>query len=93
MMNCFLVTYDIPNDSRRVKVATALEGYGQRVQFSVFEIWVTGAMQRELRQTLEGLIDAEQDSVRLYQLCAACQGRVTVLGEGEPPAAPGVLII
>lgn len=92
-MNCFLVTYDIPHDGRRLKVATALEGYGQRVQYSVFEVWVTEPMQRELIQTLERLIESGEDSVRLYRLCAACQGQVTVLGQGDGPQAPGVLII
>lgn len=92
-MDCFLVTYDIPHDGRRLKVATVLEGYGQRVQFSVFEVWVTDAMRRELERALEALIDETEDSVRLYRLCAACQGRVTVLGQGTPPEAPGVLII
>lgn len=92
-MDCFLVTYDIPHDGRRLKIATLLEGYGQRVQFSVFEIWVTNAMQRELEQALKKIIDDEDDSVRFYRLCAACQGRVMILGRGEPPQAPGVLII
>lgn len=92
-MDCFLVTYDIPHDGRRLKIATLLEGYGQRVQFSVFEIWVTDAMQHELEQTLRKLIDAEEDSVRFYRLCASCQGRVMILGRGTPPEAPGVLII
>jgi len=92
-MDCYLVTYDIPHDGRRLKIATLLEGYGQRVQFSVFEIWVTGAMQRELEQALKKLIDEEDDSVRFYRLCAACQGRVKILGRGTPPQTPGVLIV
>lgn len=92
-MDCYLVTYDIPHDGRRLKIATLLEGYGQRVQFSVFEIWVTAAMQRELEQALKKLIDEEDDSVRFYRLCAACQGRVKILGRGTPPQTPGVLIV
>ncbi|MFW6359187.1 MAG: CRISPR-associated endonuclease Cas2, partial [Chroococcales cyanobacterium] len=36
-MLLYLVTYDIPCDKRRKKVADLLEGYGQRVQYSVFE--------------------------------------------------------
>jgi len=92
-MDVFLVTYDIPDDKRRTKIASALEDYGQRVQFSVFEVWLDAAMQHTLVARLEQLIDAEQDSVRLYHLCAVCQKRVQTLGQGEPPEPPGVIII
>ena len=93
-----LVTYDVslaqPGGARRLRrVARACQDYGQRVQFSVFEIWVTDAMQRELEQALKKLIDEEDDSVRFYRLCAACQGRVKILGRGTPPQTPGVLIV
>jgi len=67
-MDFYLVSYDIPNDRRRTKVASLLQDYGQRVQFSVFEVWLTQATQRELLGRLEKLIDAEEDSVRLYWL-------------------------
>jgi CRISPR-associated protein Cas2 len=36
-----LVTYDISDNKRRTKLATFLEGYGRRVQKSVFECWLT----------------------------------------------------
>ena len=35
-----LVVYDIPDDKRRTKLATFLEGYGRRVQYSVFECFM-----------------------------------------------------
>ena len=39
----YVVVYDIPNDKRRKKVSDLLEGYGQRVQYSVFECTLTQA--------------------------------------------------
>ncbi|NJN04871.1 MAG: CRISPR-associated endonuclease Cas2, partial [Leptolyngbyaceae cyanobacterium RM1_1_2] len=33
-----LVVYDISDDRRRTKLATFLEGYGRRVQYSVFDV-------------------------------------------------------
>lgn len=92
-MDFYLVSYDIPDDRRRTKVASLLQDYGQRVQFSVFEVWLTQAMQRELLTRLEKLINVDEDSVRLYWLCAACQKRVITLGQGKPPEPPGVIII
>lgn len=92
-MDCYLVAYDTPSDKRRNKVAALLQGYGQRVQFSVFEIWVDERAKRELIQKLQKLVSSEEDSVRLYFLCAACQKRVTIVGQGEPPQPPGAIII
>lgn len=92
-MDCYLVTYDIPDDRRRTKMANLLQDYGQRVQYSVFEVWLNDATQRELLARLKAILVEEDDSVRLYALCAACQKRVITLGQGTPPAAPGVVII
>lgn len=36
-----LVIYDIPDDKRRNKLATFLEGYGRRVQKSAFECFLS----------------------------------------------------
>ena len=33
----YAVAYDIPDDTRRVKLANLLKSYGERVQLSVFE--------------------------------------------------------
>ena len=92
-MDFFLITYDIPDDKRRTKTASLLQDYGERVQFSVFEVWLDEAMQRDLMSRLKKIIDDEEDSVRLYQLCASCQKQVMALGQGRLPEPPGVVII
>jgi len=92
-MDCYLASYDIPDHKRRLKVANLLEDYGQRVQLSVFEIWLDTQAQDELLEKLKAVISAEDDSVRLYRLCAVCQSKVITLGHGQPPQAPGLLII
>jgi CRISPR-associated protein Cas2 len=33
-----VVTYDVPDDKRRLKLAKLLEGYGRRVQYSCSHI-------------------------------------------------------
>ncbi len=92
-MDFYLVSYDIPDDKRRLKVANLLGDYGQRVQFSVFEVWLNDTLRQELLDKLKQRINAEEDSVRLYGLCAACQKKVTSLGQGTLPIAPGAVII
>ena len=61
-----LVTYDVslkqPGGVRRLRhVAKACRDFGQRVQFSVFEIEVDPAQWAALKARLEKLIDPEQD--------------------------------
>ena len=51
-MLLYVVTYDIPNDKRRKKVSDLLEGYGRRVQYSVFECLLTSAKYAELKHRL-----------------------------------------
>lgn len=92
-MDFTLVTYDIPDDRRRNKVADILQDYGQRVQFSVFEVWLNDGLRREMENRLKQIISEESDSIRLYRLCALCQSRVEALGQGQTPEAPGVIIV
>ncbi|MEG4633855.1 CRISPR-associated endonuclease Cas2 [Microcoleus sp. AR_TQ3_B6] len=36
-----VVVYDIPDDKRRVKLSNFLDGYGCRIQLSVFECFIS----------------------------------------------------
>jgi len=77
------VCYDIPDDRRRTKVMKTLEGYGRRVQYSVFECELRPADLEKLKARLKALIQAEQDDVRFYDLCETCQGKVITLGRAQ----------
>ena len=88
----YVFSYDVRDDKRRLRVARALEGYGERVQYSVFELWLTGAQLEALVGRLTKHLGAE-DSLRIYTLCAACAPRRRVLGTGRPTEEPGVLIL
>lgn len=39
-MSRYIAAYDISNDSSRVRVARLLEQFGERLQRSVFEVWL-----------------------------------------------------
>lgn len=80
-----LVSYDVSTvspdgDKRLRRVAKACRDWGQRVQFSVFEIEVDPAQWVQLRQRLCDLIDPAVDSLRFYQLGAKWEGRVEHVG-------------
>jgi CRISPR-associated protein Cas2 len=60
-----LITYDIANTKNRTKLSTLLEGFGLRVNFSVFELDIK---KKKLDQLLEGIkaLCGKHDSVRVY---------------------------
>lgn len=81
----YVITYDIPADQRRARVAKAIEGYGQRVQRSVFECDLTERQYAALRRRLAKLIRPDEgDSLRTYRLCAGCASVVEIVGDGPP---------
>lgn len=80
-----LVTYDVstidPAGQRRLRrVARACRDYGQRVQFSVFEIELDPTTWVGLRQRLIDTIDPATDSLRFYQLGAHWESKVEHIG-------------
>lgn len=69
----FLVTYDVntltKEGRRRLRhVAKICEGYGQRVQYSVFECSVTDIELERMKQRLVKIIEPDEDSLRFYRL-------------------------
>ncbi|NET73704.1 MAG: CRISPR-associated endonuclease Cas2 [Sphaerospermopsis sp. SIO1G2] len=65
-----IVSYDITNDKRRRKVCKTLEGYGYRVQYSVFECDLNRKQIKELKDRLRPYVRGrEMDSVRFYPFC------------------------
>ncbi len=68
-----LVTYDVntltrAGRARLRKVAKICQGYGQRVQFSVFECSVNEAQKERLLARLDNVIVPGEDSLRVYTL-------------------------
>ena len=92
-MHTVVVANDITTDSRRAEVARVLEGYGQRVQYSVFECRLDGRSHAELSNELRALIDESDDSIRYYPLCARCQTRADIQGRGIIVDDPSIVII
>lgn len=81
---CYVVAYDISSDKRRTKVHDILLAYGEWTQYSLFECFLTRKQLILLRSKLAPYLDAAEDSVRFYPLCANCVSRVETVG-GAPP--------
>jgi len=93
-----LVSYDVSTTSasgqkRLRRIAKACRDYGQRVQYSVFEIEVDFAQWTFLKSKLCGLIDPEQDSLRFYYLGKSWQTKVEHVGAKAVLDLNGPLII
>lgn len=88
-----VVVYDIPNDKRRTKLATFLEGYGRRVQYSVFECFLSLAGMRELHDKLMRRVKLEEDNIRLYWLSADAVSRVLTIGSSPPEEPPDYYVV
>lgn len=92
-----LVSYDVattdPGGPGRLRrVAKACRDYGQRVQYSVFEIELEPAQWVLLRQRLCDLIDPACDSLRFYLLGAHWRSRVEHVGAKPTVDLSGPLV-
>jgi CRISPR-associated protein Cas2 len=88
----YVIAYDITDNKRRTKVHNLLSGYCAWTQYSLFEGYLTGKQRIALEARLRKLLNAEQDSLRLYPLCAMDVEKVLTLGS-EPPQEEGEYII
>ncbi len=89
----YLLTYDITDDKRRPKIAKIMESVGDRVQHSVFEAYLTQPELDKLLKRVKKVLSARDDSLRVYQLCAACREKVRTEGQGKVTPPPGVMIV
>lgn len=89
----FSVCYDITDNKRRLKVAKVLADYGKRVQYSVFEADLDVKQMEQLKKRVEKKILSEEDSVRIYPICASCRENIEIIGQGTVSEDPEFIII
>ncbi len=80
-----VISYDIANDRRRVKVAKLLEAFGVRVLESVFESDLTMNQWKYLDRKINRLIDHNEDKIRVYFICAECAPKIIIMGCAAVP--------
>ena len=82
----FLVAYDVNTETaagqRRLRrVAEVCEGYGQRVQKSVFECVLNDVQLEQLKHQLRTEVDLSVDSLRFYRLREPRQRYLYTMGK------------
>lgn len=89
-----LICYDIEENRPRSRISKALLDAGlARVQKSVFEGEIETKKLDALKKRLQKYVKGN-DSIRYYQLCAACAGKTFVQGKNLlPPEEKGAAVV
>ena len=92
-----LVAYDVntelPSGRRRLRlIAQICCGFGVRVQKSVFECRITDGQVSRMIALLQGAMNEELDSLRIYRLPEGRRGQVS-LGVEKQLDLDGLLIV
>lgn len=92
-MMAFVVCYDIEDDRERLRVARCLETYGERVQYSVFEVHLRNAGElNRLQVALKAIVGDNSPDIRFYRLTVDALAGSCCLN-GDPVAVKPAFII
>jgi CRISPR-associated protein Cas2 len=90
----YLVAYDIRDDRRLRNIAGCMEGYGTRIQYSVFVCDLSDQEKVIMRGNIEALMKASEDSVMVIDLGQAGDStRFLFLGHHEKLPSSAALVI
>lgn len=89
----YVIAYDISDDKRRKTISDILEGYGSRVQYSVFECVLSKPQFQELTKKLKRVFEEEEDSLRFYPISQHTSQNIIVWGVGNEVTPPPQSII
>jgi CRISPR-associated protein Cas2 len=78
----YLVCYDMVNNRRRDRVSRLLEGYGLRIQKSVFECVLTPDQYALLQRRLQTkrYVNPAEDQIRFYPMSPRHRQLVLIVG-------------
>ena len=83
-----VIAFDVASDKRRYRLTRVLEGYGHRVQESVFEAWLDEVQHQRLLVETSSVLDVNRDRLVCYRLSSDDLERVRSLGLATPPSNP-----
>jgi CRISPR-associated protein Cas2 len=90
----YLVAYDIREDRRLRNIATCMEGYGERIQYSVFVCDLSDQEAVIMRGDVEARMKQSEDSVMIIDLGrAGDSSRFLFLGHHERLPGPSAVIV
>src|SRR5262245_10792696 len=85
----WLVCYDVRDPKRLRRCAKHMEGYGERIQYSIFRCWMTSPQVEKLRWQLTEMLTVDDD-VLMIPLCRRCvEGMRATHSYAKEPNWPG----
>jgi CRISPR-associated protein Cas2 len=87
-----LIVYDIADNHRRSHLSNCLEGYGRRVQESVFECFVSLEQMPVIFERASQIVTTE-DNLRFYWIPSDAVPRTLTVGSAPPTPPPDYYII
>jgi CRISPR-associated protein Cas2 len=88
-----LLSFDIACPRRRRRAGRYACDHGERVQESVFDLWITPADWQQLQRRLDDPIDPVQDQWRVWPLCANDLGDAVEIGQAAPHPATQAIVV
>jgi CRISPR-associated protein Cas2 len=76
----YLISYDVHSEARLRRVARKLEGYGSRIQYSIFRCRLNPRELERLRWELLRLMELEDD-LMCIRLCGNCASNIWQKGQ------------
>lgn len=80
--NWHLITYDVRDPKRLRQVAKKLEGYGTRIQYSIFRCRLDRLTLEKLHWELNQIM-ASDDDLLVMPICPRCASRVPIHSTGD----------
>lgn len=89
----YVIAYDVADDGRRNRVSRFLEGWGRRVQRSLFECQLSPEELKLVTGKLQEILDAKMDCCHVYRLCRDCAPKRKVIGNELEEPWPATLVV
>ena len=89
----FVIAYDIADPRRLRKIAKCCELYGGRVEKSVFELELEVSVLQHFLEEVGNLMNLELDSLIVYNVCAACEKNIKILGKTIRPRKENCIFV
>lgn len=95
MEHLYFVTYDIRDDRRWRQVFKKMKGYGQWMQYSVFQCRMDKAQYFLMTHELKQVIDRTEDHILIIDIgpADAVQPKVTSMGKAFEPIEKKPVIV
>lgn len=71
----YLVSYDVRDTKRLRKTAKHIEGYGERIQYSLFRCSLSKRQMERLRWELKKIM-TQEDDLLIIGICDACVKKI-----------------